>query len=113
MSSHDQARFLREYNLVVVGGGGKWSAQHHPPNLTGQITIAVGKTALSVQFIHSKFDPAWYPTVEGERRLQITIHIEVDDCWRGWLGPYRKQCMIDDEAALFDILDPAGLEKYE
>lgn len=80
MTSHDQAHFLREYNLVVVGGGGKRNVQHRPTNLTAQIPIAVGKTALSVQFIYNQFDPAWYPTSEGERRLQFTIHIEVDDC---------------------------------
>ncbi|KTW30868.1 Ras-like protein [Pneumocystis carinii B80] len=52
---------MREYKLVVVGGGG------------------VGKSALTIQLIQNS---------------------------------YRKQCMIDDEMALLDILDTAGQEEY-
>ncbi|CEQ42781.1 SPOSA6832_04645, partial [Sporobolomyces salmonicolor] len=62
-----QAQFLREYKLVVVGGGG------------------VGKSALTIQFIQSHF---------------------VDE------DSYRKQCMIDEEVALLDVLDTAGQEEY-
>ena len=29
-----------------------------------------------------------------------------------WLDVYRKQCVIDDEVALLDVLDTAGQEEY-
>ncbi|KCV68917.1 Ras-like protein, variant [Fonticula alba] len=67
------APFLREYKLVVVGGGG------------------VGKSALTIQFIQSHFVDEYDPTIEDS---------------------YRKQCVIDDEVALLDVLDTAGQEEY-
>ncbi|KAJ7593481.1 ras-like protein [Mycena floridula] len=63
-----RAQFLREYKLVVVGGG-------------------TGKSALTDQFIQSHF---------------------VDE----YKDSYRKQCVIDDEVALLDVLDTAGQEEY-
>ncbi|KAF4596400.1 Ras GTPase [Pleurotus pulmonarius] len=71
--SRIQATFLREYKLVVVGGGG------------------VGKSALTIQFIQSHFVDEYDPTIEDS---------------------YRKQCVIDDEVALLDVLDTAGQEEY-
>ncbi|KAH7912355.1 ras family-domain-containing protein [Hygrophoropsis aurantiaca] len=68
-----RAQFLREYKLVVVGGGG------------------VGKSALTIQFIQSHFVFEYDPTIEDS---------------------YRKQCVIDDEVALLDVLDTAGQEEY-
>ncbi|KAA1067959.1 Ras GTPase [Puccinia graminis f. sp. tritici] len=68
-----QAQFLREYKLVVVGGGG------------------VGKSALTIQFIQSHFVDEYDPTIEDS---------------------YRKQCVIDEEVALLDVLDTAGQEEY-
>jgi len=68
-----KAAFLREYKLVVVGGGG------------------VGKSALTIQFIQSHFVDEYDPTIEDS---------------------YRKQCVIDDEVALLDVLDTAGQEEY-
>ncbi|KAL0572740.1 RAS1 protein [Marasmius crinis-equi] len=68
-----QTQFLREYKLVVVGGGG------------------VGKSALTIQFIQSHFVDEYDPTIEDS---------------------YRKQCVIDDEVALLDVLDTAGQEEY-
>ncbi|KAJ3523529.1 hypothetical protein NM688_g8714 [Phlebia brevispora] len=68
-----QAQFLREYKLVVVGGGG------------------VGKSCLTIQFIQSHFVEEYDPTIEDS---------------------YRKQCVIDDEVALLDVLDTAGQEEY-
>ncbi|KAL7753825.1 RAS1 protein [Sorochytrium milnesiophthora] len=65
--------YLREYKLVVVGGGG------------------VGKSALTIQFIQSHFVDEYDPTIEDS---------------------YRKQCVIDDEVALLDVLDTAGQEEY-
>jgi len=67
------AQFLREYKLVVVGGG------------------AVGKSALTIQFIQSQFVDDYDPTIEDS---------------------YRKQCIIDDEIALLDVLDTAGQDEY-
>ncbi|EJF64497.1 ras protein [Dichomitus squalens LYAD-421 SS1] len=68
-----RSQFLREYKLVVVGGGG------------------VGKSALTIQFIQSDFVDEYDPTIEDS---------------------YRKQCVIDDEVALLDVLDTAGQEEY-
>lgn len=68
-----KAQFLREYKLVVVGGGG------------------VGKSCLTIQFIQSHFVEEYDPTIEDS---------------------YRKQCVIDDEVALLDVLDTAGQEEY-
>jgi len=68
-----RAQFLREYKLVVVGGGG------------------VGKSALTIQFIQSHFADEYDPTIEDS---------------------YRKQCVIDQEVALLDVLDTAGQEEY-
>ncbi|KAI8384584.1 ras-like protein [Radiomyces spectabilis] len=65
--------FVREYKLVVVGGGG------------------VGKSALTSQFVQSQFVQEYDPTIEDS---------------------YRKQCIIDDESALLDVLDTAGQEEY-
>ncbi|KAL7417387.1 putative small G-protein Ras1 [Mrakia frigida] len=69
----NKATFLREYKLVVVGGGG------------------VGKSALTIQFIQSHFVDEYDPTIEDS---------------------YRKQCIIDEEVALLDVLDTAGQEEY-
>ncbi|KAG2227360.1 hypothetical protein INT45_004315 [Circinella minor] len=68
-----KASFLREYKLVIVGGGG------------------VGKSALTIQFIQSHFVDEYDPTIEDS---------------------YRKQCVIDNETALLDVLDTAGQEEY-
>ncbi|KAI9203125.1 ras-like protein 1 [Polychytrium aggregatum] len=68
-----RANLLREYRIVVVGGGG------------------VGKSALTIQFIQSHFVSEYDPTIEDS---------------------YRKQCVIDAETAILDILDTAGQEEY-
>lgn len=51
----------------------------------------VGKSALTLQFIQSHFVDEYDPTIEDS---------------------YRKQCAIDDEIALLDVLDTAGQEEY-
>ncbi|KAL5530641.1 RAS1 [Sanghuangporus sanghuang] len=66
-------QFLREYKLVVVGGGG------------------VGKSAITIRFIQGQFVDEYDPTIEDS---------------------YRKQCLIDEEVALLDVLDTAGQEEY-
>jgi len=67
------SKIVREYKLVVVGGGG------------------VGKSALTIQLIQTHFVDSYDPTIEDS---------------------YRKQCVIDDEVALLDVLDTAGQEEY-
>lgn len=47
LSLTPQAKFLREYKLVVVGGGG------------------VGKSALTIQFSQNHFVDEYDPTIEG------------------------------------------------
>ncbi|CAO3670532.1 unnamed protein product [Umbelopsis ramanniana] len=51
----------------------------------------VGKFALTIQFIQSHFVDEYDPTIEDS---------------------YRKQCVIDNETALLDVLDTAGQEEY-
>ena len=64
---------IREYKLVVVGGGG------------------VGKSALTIQLVHSHFVDEYDPTIEDS---------------------YRKQAVIDGKVVIMDILDTAGQEEY-
>lgn len=45
------SQFLREYKLVVVGGGG------------------VGKSCLTIQLIQSHFVDEYDPTIEGEPQI--------------------------------------------
>ncbi|SJL00043.1 probable 24 kDa Ras-like protein [Armillaria ostoyae] len=85
-----QAQFLREYKLVVVGGGG------------------VGKSALTIQFIQSHFVDEYDPTIEGKYFDSITLSVVLIQR----VDSYRKQCVIDDEVALLDVLDTAGQEEY-
>ncbi|TFK34122.1 ras-like protein [Crucibulum laeve] len=73
MAARSQAQFLREYKLIVIGGG------------------AVGKSALTIQFIQSHFVQDYDPTIEDS---------------------YTKQCVIDEDVVLLDILDTAGQEEY-
>ncbi|KAI9295012.1 ras-like protein [Neoconidiobolus thromboides FSU 785] len=51
----------------------------------------VGKSALTIQFIQSHFVDEYDPTIEDS---------------------YRKQCVIEDEVAILDVLDTAGQEEY-
>ncbi|KAI9303579.1 ras-like protein 3, partial [Cunninghamella echinulata] len=51
----------------------------------------VGKSAITIQFIQSHFVDEYDPTIEDS---------------------YRKQCIIDQETALLDVLDTAGQEEY-
>lgn len=108
------ASFLREYKLVVVGGGG------------------VGKSALTIQFIQSHFVDEYDPTIEGKGTTSLYPCVlgpaeagrSTDGapvwiaCMLTSLGPqlfsdsYRKQCPIDEETALLDVLDTAGQEEY-
>jgi GTPase KRas protein len=82
---------------VVVGGGG------------------VGKSCLTIQLIQSHFVDEYDPTIEG-------VYPRYLPCYRRASSPltfpclrsdsYRKQCIVDDEVALLDVLDTAGQEEY-
>ncbi|KAI0279293.1 ras protein [Russula aff. rugulosa BPL654] len=66
-------QLLREYKLVVIGSGG------------------VGKSALTIQFMHNHFVEDYDPTIEDL---------------------YRKECFIDGVETLVDVLDTAGQEEF-
>lgn len=51
----------------------------------------VGKSALTIQLIQSHFVDEYDPTIEDS---------------------YRKQCLVDNEQVVLDILDTAGQEEY-
>lgn len=61
----------------------------------------VGKSALTIQFSQNHFVDEYDPTIEGMYRVS---HTPPDS--------YRKQCMIDNEMVLLDVLDTAGQEEY-
>jgi len=93
------AQFLREYKLVVVGGGG------------------VGKSCLTIQLIQSHFVDEYDPTIEGVSRpprakYEILLGSSDTDTSPTPADSYRKQCVIDEEVALLDVLDTAGQEEY-
>lgn len=90
-------QFLREYKLVVVGGGG------------------VGKSCLTIQLIQSHFVDEYDPTIEGwldtcpcHLQPPVTVYANALNS----IDSYRKQCVIDEEVALLDVLDTAGQEEY-
>lgn len=51
----------------------------------------VGKSAITIQFIQSQFVVEYDPTIEDS---------------------YRKQCQIENEPTILDVLDTAGQEEY-
>lgn len=63
----------KEYQLVVIGGG------------------AVGKSALTVQFIQGLFVDEYDPTIEDS---------------------YHKKVTVNNQDVILDILDTAGQEEY-
>ncbi|RCH99033.1 Ras GTPase [Rhizopus stolonifer] len=69
----ETASLTREYRLLLIGEGG------------------VGKSALTIQFIHSHFVDVYDPTIEDS---------------------YRKRCAIDSEKASLEILDTSGQDEY-
>lgn len=82
---------------MVVGGGG------------------VGKSCLTIQLIQSHFVDEYDPTIEGSLFLAFfpSDHYELrNSLGRRAADSYRKQCVIDDEVALLDVLDTAGQEEY-
>lgn len=53
------SQFLREYKLVVVGGGG------------------VGKSCLTIQLIQSHFVDEYDPTIEGEACPSTVLRVAI------------------------------------
>jgi small GTP-binding protein len=66
-------KFTMSYQICVIGEGG------------------VGKSAITVQFIHSDFVEEYDPTIEDS---------------------FRKQIHVDHEVCHIDIVDTAGQEEY-
>ena len=60
-SNTPPAQFLREYKLVVVGGGG------------------VGKSCLTIQLIQSHFVDEYDPTIEGSLTRELQL-VALDPC---------------------------------
>ncbi len=80
---------MKEYKVVVLGPGG------------------VGKSALTVQFCHSKFVEKYDPTIEVSKYYQkkksnrFFLPLSFQDF-------YRKEIEVDGEPAYLEILDTAG-----
>ena len=68
----------------------------------------MGKSCLTIQLIQSHFVDEYDPTIEGTL-TGLSLHITV---LTHTIDSYRKQCVIDDEVALLDVLDTAGQEEY-
>lgn len=83
---------LTEYKLVVVGGGG------------------VGKSALTIQFIQVCLILSPAPLHVDVLLFYILKSHFVEEYDPTIEDSYRKQCVIDDEVAVLDILDTAGQE---
>ncbi|CAH7687258.1 P-loop containing nucleoside triphosphate hydrolase protein [Phakopsora pachyrhizi] len=64
---------MKEYKIVIMGGGG------------------VGKSALTVQFVHDMFVERYDPTIEDS---------------------YRKMVTVDGNKVTVEILDTAGTEQF-
>ena len=68
--------------------------------------LGVGKLALTLQFIYAQFEDGYYPTIDGKTIMRFILHLS--RC----IESYRKQCVIDDEVALVDVLETPGQEEY-
>jgi len=83
-----RAQFVREYKLVVVGGGG------------------VGKSALTIQFVQQHFVDEYDPTIEDSYRKQCAIDDEVatldvlDTAGQEEYGAMRETYMRNGEGFL-------------
>ncbi|KAF7331343.1 GMC oxidoreductase [Mycena kentingensis (nom. inval.)] len=97
-----QATFLREYKLVVLGGGG------------------VGKSAMTIRFIQDRYDEDDYqPTIEDFFRKQVVIDEEValleilDTAGQEEYRAMREQYMLHGEGFLlvYAINDRASFDE--
>jgi len=95
-----QSQFLREYKLVLVGGGG------------------VGKSALTVRFIQGHFVIEYDPTIEDSYRKQVIIDDEValvdvlDTAGQEEYGAMREQYMMTGEGFLL-VYSIASRESFD
>lgn len=67
---------------------------------------------LPLPFIENRFVDDYDPTVEGVRHLRIYFLFFLGAHVRAATDSYRKQCVIDDEVALLDVLDTVGQEVH-
>ena len=70
----------------------------------------VGKSPLVLHFILGHFVTEYDPTIEGAPTFLAGNWISITFCLEK--DSYRKQCVIDDEVALLEILDIIGMEEY-
>lgn len=70
---------------------------------------------MTIQLIQSHFVDEYDPTIEGwldtcpcHLQPPITVYANALNS----TDSYRKQCVIDEEVALLDVLDTAGQEEY-
>ncbi|KAI9320556.1 ras-like protein 1 [Dichotomocladium elegans] len=93
--------FLREYKLVMVGGGG------------------VGKSALTIQFIQSQFVDEYDPTIEDSYRKQSVIDGEtalldvLDTAGQEEYSAMREQYMRNGEGFLLVYASTSRLSFQE
>lgn len=73
MSAQPQQQAMKEYKVVVLGGGG------------------VGKSALTIRLVSDDFLEEYDPTIEDS---------------------YRKQCDLDGQTVVLDVLDTAGQDDF-
>ncbi len=78
----------------MVGGGG------------------VGKSCLTIQLIQSHFVDEYDPTIEGAQDQPHPLSCRAPNWLTRCTDSYRKQCIVDEEVALLDVLDTAGQEEY-
>lgn len=112
---------LREYKLVIVGGGGTLAiaSQKH-------FILIPSYRCRQICSYHSVHPvpvcwwvwPHYWRYVKYSYRVWCFCLCEiVEDFLGSWfwistLDSYRKQCVIDGETALLDVLDTAGQEEY-
>ncbi len=97
---------------IQVGGGGRRRSANTSaisrPFCCSRLPPGVGKSALTIQFIQSHFVDEYDPTIEGKCFRLPSAAMTPDQ----GQDSYRKQCVIDEEVALLDVLDTAGQEEY-
>ena len=101
-----QAQFVREYKLVVIGGAGMSSVMALTSMLiTPHKALENPLLQSSSSKASSKVSTTRVSGVCPTIALQPPFTPQRSDT-------YRKQCVIDDEVALLDVLDTAGQEEY-
>ncbi|KAJ3325593.1 Ras GTPase [Boothiomyces sp. JEL0866] len=94
---------VREYKIIVVGGGG------------------VGKSALTIQFIQSQFVDEYDPTIEDSYRKQVEINGQValldilDTAGQEEYSAMREQYMRNGEGfiCVYSVTSRASFEEVQ